>query len=373
MKKMRDANYGERTPMKSPINFLSLVCLAIFALPFAVHSQQGNQQAQQQQTQKPPQNPQQGRGIILRATEVVVPVTVKDANGDLVATLRPDDFRIFEDDVEQRITHISVEPVPMSAIFLLDNALKAKPEKELQDSVRALAGGIGAEDEAAIFRFDNNLQQITDFISDPDQLLTQLDRLQIGTTPTITPQSGQVDAPPAPGMNSTLGPGSNSPLNAPMAPIIGGNGAKSINDAVYAAARLLRARSKDRRRVIFLISDGTESRGNTFNFNETVKMLQTAEVTVYSIGVGASVIDRVHNVMSRLADATGGDVYYASNRGDLERLYSRTADEARNQYLLYYSPDHVDRVPTFHRIEVRVRLPGLTVMARQGYYSLGQP
>jgi VWFA-related protein len=358
--------------MKSPRKLLIPICLAIVALPLTVLSQSGAQQQQGTPPQQATSPPNQGTppktqapGIILRSSEVVVPVTVKDANGDLVATLRKDDFRIFEDKVEQRITKVEEEPIPISAIVLLDDALKPKAQKEVQESVRAIAGGFGARDEAAIFRFDQYPQQVTDFIKDPDELLTQLDRLQVSGTETVKGDDS-LSSPPMPKTNSSQAPD----IPASQGSIIfGGNGSKSINDAVYAAARILRGRPTDRRKIIFLISDGEESRGNTFKFDDTVKMLQSADVTVYSIGVGASVIDRLHNIIGRLADATGGDFYYASKLSDLESLYSRIADEARNQYLLYYSPDHKDRVVTFHAIEVRVRLGGLDVHARNGYYS----
>ena len=44
------------------------------------------------------------------------------------------------------------------------------------------------------------------------------------------------------------------------------------------------------------------------------------------------------------------------------------AEEARNQYTLYYSPKG-DRKVDYHTIEVRVRREGLTILARQGYYG----
>ena len=83
----------------------------------------------------------------------------------MVTSLRKEDFRIFEDNVEQRITRLAVGAVPISAVILLDDVLKKKPQEQLQESIRAIAGGFGDKDEAAIFRFDQFPQQITDFIA----------------------------------------------------------------------------------------------------------------------------------------------------------------------------------------------------------------
>ncbi len=146
-------------------------------------------------------------------------------------------------------------------------------------------------------------------------------------------------------------------------------GAKCINDAVYEAAMLLRPLPRNRRKIIFLISDGLNSKGNKHSFGDTVKMLESSEVSVYSIGVGGAFLDRGVNIISRLAHDSGGDVFYVERESSLESLYSRVADQARNQYTIGYSPSHPSRATSYHSVEVRVRHPGLTVMARRGYYS----
>ncbi|HEY4839223.1 MAG TPA: VWA domain-containing protein [Candidatus Acidoferrales bacterium] len=323
---------------------------------------QAQQQSQAQpQQQKPP-------SIVSRSEEVLVPVTVKSQNGDMVTSLRKEDFRILEDGVEQRITNLKSDPVPISAVILLDDSLKKKPQDELQASIRAIAGGFGVKDEAAIFRFDQFPQQLTDFISDPDELLTQLGRVQISGGEVAKQDNSQLAPPPTIGAPS--GPG--LPANPPVQ-LFGGNGIKSINDAVYAAAQLLRTRPHDNRKIIFLVSDGVDSRGSKYSLEDTVRMAQQAEAAVYSIGVGVPVADKFHTVLRTFAAQTGGDIFFASSSADLERFYSRIADQARNQYTLSYSPDHKDRVVTYHRIEVRVKLQNLTVEARQGYFSAPTP
>lgn len=369
---MCNVNHGERSVLNCPRKITAVATAVFLTLPLSLLPQQGwAQQGAKQSTQQgaAPQK-SQGPSIVLRSTEVVVPVTVKDGNGELVPTLRIEDFRIFDDNVEQRITHISVEAAPLSAVILLDDSLKAKPQKQLQDSIRAIAAGFGPKDEAAIFRFDLIPQQVTDFITDPEKLLTTLQRMQVSAGQGVSAdERATADAPQPPKVN-----GAPFPQAPPAAHVQlwGGNGTKSINDAVYAGAQLLRTRARDRRKVIFLVSDGVESRGNKYSLEDTLRMVISADASIYSIGVGASLTDRIHNILNRLARGSGGDVFYASTRGDLENLYSRVADEARNQYSLYFSPDHKDKIMTYHSIEVRVRLPGLDVHARDGYFSVPQ-
>lgn len=357
-KEMRDAIDGELPPMKCPRKIPALVASIALLLPqFAIPQQ------------LPPPPPQRSQAPPLRSisTEVSVPVTVKDGNGELVSTLREQDFRVFEDNVEQKITRFAVDPVPISTVILFDDSLKTKPQEQLQASLRAIAGGFGEKDEVALFRFDQNPQQITDFISDPDKLLTQLGRLQVATTPAMVRDPAQ-NVPALPPTTGAPFPQTPPGMNLSIM----GNGSKSINDALFAAAQLLRDRSKDRRKIIFLISDGVGSKGNKYSYDTTVKELLSSEATVYSIGISTPLQDRHFGILARFGRATGGDVFYASDRAEIERLYARVADQARNQYTLYYSPDHKDKLITYHSIEVKVRMAGLDIHARDGYYSAPQ-
>src|SRR5579864_6118108 len=155
--------------MKSLRQTLALATVIALALPLSGLTQQlppppppakptqpGQLAPPEQQNPPPPQtNPQQKpQTIVSRSEEVLVPVTVKDANGELVTSLRKEDFRILEDGVEQRITNLKSDAVPISAVILLDDSLKKKPQDQVQESIRAIAGGFGLKDEAAIFRFD---------------------------------------------------------------------------------------------------------------------------------------------------------------------------------------------------------------------------
>ena len=81
---------------RSPVVLLAL--LSFLAKPTQERDSAATQQERQGQEQ-----PSDARARIRSTVElVVVPVTVKDSKGNLVDDLRKDDFRIFEDDVEQQ-------------------------------------------------------------------------------------------------------------------------------------------------------------------------------------------------------------------------------------------------------------------------------
>jgi VWFA-related protein len=351
---------------------IALLAAALACVLFAhagPHAPVPRQQSSQQSEQQPPPQsttaapkPEQNQPPRINVTSalVVVPVTVKDSSGALVNNLLQEDFRLFDDNIEQKITVFSLDPSPISSVILLDNSLSIKNSEDVRKSLRAIVGGFAPGDETTVIRFDHYPEESSGFISDPDLLLTKLSHVEL---------PGEFDAPAgqpilmAPMIDGAPAPGAPGITQKSIA----SPSLKCINDAVYAAAMLLRSRPKGRRRVIFLISDGEGSKHNTYNLNDTVRMLVSSEVAVYSIGVGGSFLDRGLNVISKLAHDSGGDVFYA--RGNMEPLYSRVEDQARNQYTIGYAPHHQDRVVSYHTLSVLVKRPGLTVYARQGYYS----
>src|SRR5712692_9210949 len=176
----------------------------------------------------------------------------------------------------------------------------------------------------------------------------------------------------------TSGPRINGGASTPGAPSgaqirLGGRETKNIDDAVYAAGQLLRGRERGRRKIIYLISDGLNSRNNTYSFTDTIKLLLSADISVYAIGVGEAALNRGNAVHSKYARATGGDVFYASKRAKLEDLYAQVTEEARNQYTLAYVPQKSDRTLEYHTIEVRVQRANLGLLARDGYYAAPKP
>jgi Ca-activated chloride channel homolog len=301
--------------------------------------------------------------------QVVVPVTVKDGNGRLVPDLRKDEFRLFEDDVEQRVASFSAETKPISMVILLDNDLKSKDAKQVEGSLRAIVAGLSASDEAFVCRFDRFFHEGKGFTADQDKLLTELKRLQMSEEPSVSAPAPAINQGPTINGHSSMGDAPN--INGGLTNIKG-RATKALDDAVFNASQLLKDRGKEneRRRIIFLISDGVNgTRVNTYSYDTTRKELLNHNIAVFAVGVGGAFFDRRFEHLSKYAHDTGGDVYYGMKTHAMEELYSRITEEARNQYTLAYSPSGTDRGKEYHSIEVRVRREGLTILAREGYYA----
>jgi len=299
---------------------------------------------------------------------VIVPVTVKDASGRAVLDVRQSEFRVFEDNIEQQIAVFSVDPFPLSTVLLIDNSLKQKTAEQVESSLPAIAGGFSEFDEVLVARFDTEFQQAGDFTGDNDRLLKQLKRVELEKN-----FPGQAGGPMTSGPRINAGAGNPGTPSHPTITLRSRADDKNIDDAVFAAGELLRSRERGRRKFILLISDGHNTRSNANKFSDTVKLLLSADISVYAIGVGDAGMSLGTSVLSKYANATGGDVFYATRRAELESLYSSVTEQARNQYTLAYVPQKTDRSLDYHSIEVRVRRPGLALLARGGYYIPPKP
>lgn len=318
---------------------------------------------QQSQAQEPPFDP---RAKIRSTVElVVVPVTLKDSKGSLVDDVRKDEFRIFEDGVEQQMSLFSTEAFPLSAVVLLDDDLKPKAAAQLRKSLLAIAGAFSESDEVALARFASFFTPLMEFTRDNDHLMAELKRLASGDESFPDPES----TAPHPTAGDQPIPGAATGPQQGTAD----KTTKHVDDAIHAAAQLLRGRDRERRKVIILVSDGVDARTNTYNYDQTLALLLSADVSVYAVGTDAALLRRGASPLSRYARATGGDTYFVNNAPALSRAYAQVAEEARHQYTLAYVPTGADRTQNYHSIEVRVRRPGLEVLSRDGYYLTRLP
>lgn len=358
------------------MNSLRQVAAAVCAILLAASSE-GLVAQQPQQKPAPPPAPQPapdagGAQTVIRVpvNEVVIPVTVKDRGGHLVPDLERNDFRVLEDNVEQKISFFRAEATPLSIVILLDNDLKERDADQVAKSIDAIVAGLSPSDEAFVCRFDQFFHPGKGFTADQDKLLTELKRTRLDTQSDAPSQGGPFqNTPTINGQSATGGPAVRGSTQ-----ILKGQVTKALDDAVYNAAELLKERgtNRDRRRIIFLISDGRNgTKYNTNSYDTTVKQLLNNNIAVYSLAVGSAFFDRKFSRLVDYAHATGGGVFFAAKRQAMEELYSRVTEEARHQYLLAYMPAGTDRGAEYHSIEVRVKREALTVIAREGYYTSG--
>src|SRR5712692_10572372 len=99
---------------------------------------------------------------------VLVPVTVKDNQGDLIDDLTQADFQVFEEGLERPVQFFSNESAPLSTVILLDSGMSEASAAAVHEALRSLGSSFGPNDEEALYIFDNTIRLVEDFTSQTD-------------------------------------------------------------------------------------------------------------------------------------------------------------------------------------------------------------
>jgi len=301
--------------------------------------------------------------ISVNSDLVILPVTVKNQFGELVPDLEQSDFRVFDENVEQSVDVFSAEAFPLSLVILIDDDLKSKDAAHMAPTLRAITAGISANDEAMVCRFDLDFYPGESFSSDLDKLWAELKNVQDHSGPSASAPAPFVGSP----SDHPLGVG--EPRQAASVKS-GSRATKALDDAIHSAAALLHDRGLARRKMILIVSDGVN--GPQFNhstYQDSLEALLHDNISVYSLAVGNSLTKHKFSRLLNYSNDSGGDIYYASTSANIEKLYSQITEEARHEYTLAYVPRGIGPTPPYHKVEVRVSRPGVTVKTRQGYYT----
>ncbi len=323
--------------------------------------------------------------ISRNVNQVIVPVRVTDDSGRLVNGLLPRDFSIYEDGRKRAMNFFTSDPLAISAAVIIDLGMPDIAVQKVNQTIPALEGAFSQFDEVALYTYSTTVGRMADFGAVGKRLDAVLNQLKT--------KHGENNGVPVTG--GPLGPQGPMINNIPVdrsipPPISPAKQSRVLNDAVLAAAMDLGQREKSRRKIIFIISDGRESRSDA-SYGDVLKVLLSNGILVYGIGVEGSAIpgyrklEKLHipgqgysDILPRYANATGGEILSEYSKAAIENAYQHAIGDARNQYTLGYTTAATPS-SMYREVEVRVNRPGckssdlrpcVLVYAKAGYYPL---
>src|SRR5262245_9305037 len=260
---------------------------------------------------------------------VLVPVTVNDPLNRPVNGLEKENFRVFDNKVEQKITQFAMddEPVAVGLIFDTSYSMGGKLRRSRMAAAEFFRLS-NPEDEFFLVEFSDNARLVVPLTSDYGTIANQL---------TFSKAKGST----------------------------------ALFDAVYLGLNELR-RSKKRKKALLLISDGGDN-NSRYSQREIEKIVRESDVLIYSIGIFAS-NGSVEDpwLLTRISEQTGARMFEADAR-ELPDIAQKIGIELRNRYVIGYSPTSQERDGKYHTVEVRVvpprGLPKLKAHWRQGYFA----
>jgi VWFA-related protein len=347
----------------------------------------GNPNGDNQPQQQAPEIPAAGlyqkeiMTFTTRVDAVTVPVTVLDKKHQQVAGLTWRDFQVYENNIRQQIRFFSTDGVPLSVALVIDQSLPRDTMRKVNDSLAAIQGGFTAADEIAVFTYADGVNNPTDYTAALGaRLPAVLERSKKpGEYLGVPNNSGPFYGGPRlnglsvdPNLDAQRG---NSGVGVIPKEV------HTLNDAIMAAGKSLSTRPKGSRRMIYVISDGKESRSKA-TYREVVRYLNTNQVHVYGTLVGDSAtwglgyLDKFKipllplspdNILPRYTSDTGGHLYSEFSENGIQRSFAELAALARTQYTIGYNTKNI--IDGKYRVlDVRVLRPNLDVVAQKGYW-----
>jgi VWFA-related protein len=291
-----------------------------------------------------PQEPAaQGGTIKTQVNLVNLFATVRDKNKRIVPSLKQEDFRISEDNQDQKIAFFSREvSLPITLALLLDTSgSEQNMLGAIQEGASTFLGRVMRKgDEALVMSFDLDVDLLSDFTDDKGLLNRAIRRAKINAGgPMITPGT------------------------IPTRGAIG----TDFYDAIYLACTDKLATEAGRKAIVVLTD--AEDNGSKVRVEEAIEAAQRTDTVVHILLVYDPREGANASVAKKITDETGGRMISVNSEKKLLEAFDQISEELRSQYTLGYYPTNSAQDGKFRKVKVETAEKDLKVLTRKGYYA----
>jgi Ca-activated chloride channel family protein len=267
---------------------------------------------------------------------VLVPVSVCDPMNRPVTGLEKEHFKVFDDKVEQNITHFAMddEPVAVGLVFDISGSMGPKLRRSRQAAAEFFRTA-NPDDEFFLVEFNDQPKMVVPLTRQTEEIQNQLTFAQ-------------------------------------------SKGRTALLDAIMLSLHEMK-NSQKKRKALLIISDGGDN-SSRYTETEVRNMVRESDTLIYAIGVYEPFGSRSRTpeessgpgLLNDLAEQTGGRSFPADT-AELPDIAAKIGIELRNRYVLGYSPTDKQRDGRYHRVQVKMvpphGLPPLKAFWRTGYYA----
>jgi Ca-activated chloride channel family protein len=283
---------------------------------------------------------QPGKVIRTEVDLALVNVTITDPFDRMVVGLDQDNFRVYEDGVEQEIITFSSEDVPISLGVILDlSGSMTNKIGKARAAIMEFFKTANKNDDFFLVGFNAQAELMSPFTDNPEYI-----------------QSRVLFAAPG--------------------------GRTALLDAVYLGLTYMR-HSKHPKRALLIFSDGGDNHSR-HSRGEIKQLVREADVQLFAIGFynplgyPYQTREEIHgpSLLEEITEMTGGQVSPGQHLEDLPAIAAKIGAELRNQYVLGYTSCNHVYDGQWRKIRVKLRpprgVPPLLVHAKTGYYAKAQ-
>jgi len=275
-----------------------------------------------------------GSRIRLNVDMVLVPITVTDPMNRLVTGLEKEDFQVFENGGQQKISSFAAEDAPVSIgiVFDLSGSMNSKLIRA-RESILQFIKTANPQDEFFVIGFNDRPELIEDFTGSVEDIQARL----------ATVRSGKRTA---------------------------------LLDAIYYAVVKMKD-ARHERKAILVVSDGGDN-NSRYTSGELRAQVRESDVELYAIGIFDPYAPTPEErfgpmLLNDLSEETGGRMFRVDDISEMGDIAEKISTELRNQYVIGFRPKDLTRDGKWRKVKVKINppqgLPPLTVHARTGYYA----
>jgi len=286
----------------------------------------------------PPNEPakqQPGASIKVDVNLVVLHTSVLDDRGKFVEGLTQDNFRVYEDKSEQKLSVFKREDIPVSMGLVIDNSGSMRDKRpRVNEAAITLVQSSNPQDEAFVVNFN-------------DDFYLDLDKDFSSSIPELKEALERIDA----------------------------RGSTALYDAVIGSLDHLKKAAKEKK-VLLIVTDGEDNTSRN-SLEKTVREIQKTDTVIYTIGLlgqeNKKSAKNAKKALTAIAEASGGLAFFPENVEDVHAICEQVAHDIRHQYTLAYYPSNTAKDGTFRAVHVEVIPPRghgkLVARTRNGYYA----
>ena len=266
---------------------------------------------------------------------MVLHTTVNDDRGKFVDGLTQDNFRVYEDKVEQKLSIFKREDIPVSMGLVIDNSGSMRDKRpRVNEAALTLVQSSNPQDEAFVVNFNDDfyLDLDKDFSSSIPELKEALERID-------------------------------------------SRGSTALYDAIIGSLDHLKKGAKEKK-VLLIVTDGEDNTSRN-SLEKTLREIQKTSTVIYTIGLLGQENKRsaknAKKALTEIAAASGGLAFFPENVDDVHAICEQVAHDIRHQYTLAYYPSNGMKDGTYRTVHVDVIPPRghgkLVARTRNGYYA----
>jgi len=268
---------------------------------------------------------------------VLIPVHVTTPAGNSVTSLAKENFRLFEDGVEQKITHFAQEDGPISIGLVFDSSGSMNNKmRQTADAAAAFFKTANPQDEFFLVEFNEHAKLTIGFTPDSESIYRRI---------THTKPFGRT----------------------------------SLLDAIHVALGEMK-HARNLRKALVILSDGGDNRSR-YTVPAIRNAMLESDLQMYAMGIFEQDPTRLHTaeeergprLLGDLTEQTGGQLYTLNQPDELAAISERISSQLRSQYVIGYSSNNLQRDGKYRHVKLVLKnpddLPELKADFRRGYYA----